>query len=125
MSRNLTKAEQQARDFIADNYGKYNAQTNAYEWEGHEEELLGITEFHGWEDGDYSRSLLAIFKQSGKWFIVEDGHCSCYGYESWSPQEFDPKAWYGRLLEGKEYISSSFESGDEIRAALADIAGRE
>ncbi len=44
MARNLTKEEQQALDFIADNYGKYNSDTNAYEWEGHEEELLGITE---------------------------------------------------------------------------------
>lgn len=35
----------------------------------------------------YSGSLMAIYRKDGKLFENHDSHCSCYGFESWGPEE--------------------------------------
>ena len=39
-----------------------------------------------YSDEDYNGSAFVLFEQNGEFFIVEGGHCSCYGLEDqWEP----------------------------------------
>lgn len=48
-----------------------------------EEEIV----FAGYTYEDYSGSALIVWVRDGKWYENNDGHCSCYGLENWSPEE--------------------------------------
>lgn len=48
--------------------------------------------FAGYTYEDYSGSALVVWQRDGKLFENNDGHCSCYGLENWSPEETSREA---------------------------------
>lgn len=36
---------------------------------------------------DYSGNAWCVYRRDGKIFEVHDGHCSCYGLDTWEPEE--------------------------------------
>jgi hypothetical protein len=56
--------------------------------------LKGAVVYLAWyKYEDYSGSSLVIFKQNGKLYEVNGGHCSCNGLEGqWEPEETSWKA---------------------------------
>lgn len=48
--------------------------------------------YAGYSYEDYSGNALIVYKRDGKWFENNDSHCSCYGLESWNPEETSAEA---------------------------------
>jgi hypothetical protein len=43
--------------------------------------------YAGYTYEDYSGAALIVFVKDGTLYENNDGHCSCYGLESWEPEE--------------------------------------
>ena len=60
--------------------------------------------------GDYSGDTHVIFREDGKLYEVNGGHCSCYGLEGqWEPEETSVEAMLARpsvANEAKEILRS-------------------
>lgn len=45
--------------------------------------------FAGYTYEDYSGDAVVVYRNGDKFYIVEGGHCSCYGLENqWEPEEY-------------------------------------
>lgn len=54
----------------------------------------------------YEGSAIVIYRNKNKYYIVEGGHCSCYGLEDqWSPTEYT-KEQLKKVLEQHSYYIS-------------------
>lgn len=43
--------------------------------------------YAGYTYEDYNGDAIVVFTKDAKVFENNDGHCSCYGLENWSPEE--------------------------------------
>ena len=61
--------------------------------------------YAGYTYESYSGDALIVFMRDGKLFENNDGHCSCYGLETWEPEETsvealrERKGWPGLVEE--------------------------
>lgn len=39
------------------------------------------------DEGGYEGSAFVLYRRNGKLWEVNDSHCSCNGWENWSPEE--------------------------------------
>ena len=43
--------------------------------------------YANYNQDSYDGHAVVLFVEGGKFYLVEDSHCSCYGLEDWSPEE--------------------------------------
>lgn len=54
----------------------------------------------------YEGSADVIYREAGRWYHVNGGHCSCYGLEDqWEPEDLDPAIHLAALKEGKRLLN--------------------
>lgn len=72
---------------------------------------------------DYDGSAHVIFINRGKFYIVQGGHCSCYGLEEnqWEPEETSPEALLHIIRNGDVYGISKNESLANCIERLIDL----
>jgi hypothetical protein len=70
--------------------------------------------YAGYTYEDYSGSALLVWVDAqGQWWENNDGHCSCYGLESWDPERTSRKALLMRQgWPGLHEAIESFTAGD-------------
>lgn len=52
----------------------------------------------------YEGDAFVIYRDGDKYFVVEGGHCSCYGLENqWKPEEYSLPLLYAALEKRGEY----------------------
>lgn len=69
--------------------------------------------YAGYTYEEYSGDAIVVWRQDGKWYENNDGHCSCNGLEYWEPEEttaeailMRPDGWPG-LREAVELALSA------------------
>jgi hypothetical protein len=55
---------------------------------------------------DYSGSATVVYRRGRKWYLIQAGHCSCYGLEEggMDPEEFANAALFKAYLEKTNYL---------------------
>ncbi len=67
--------------------------------------------YAAYETGYYCGSSIVLFKKDEKLFIVEAGHCSCYGLEGqWDPVETNEQALKMEIDAKASYKFDDFKS---------------
>ena len=62
----------------------------------------GVVLYWDYTYEDYSGDAVVIYVQDGKFYMVDAGHCSCYGLEEgWSPEEVSPEMLRHLAVEGR------------------------
>lgn len=84
----------------------------------HAEVLLAS---YGREHG-YDGGAFVLYRESGKLYEVNAGHCSCYGLEEqWEPEETDKEALLHRLDEGDLGEDGDHRFFSELRSVLETL----
>ncbi|MGL5284386.1 MAG: hypothetical protein ACRC8W_22010 [Plesiomonas shigelloides] len=74
--------------------------------------------FAAYEYEDYDGSAFVLFKQDGKLYEVNGGHCSCYGLEGqWEPEETSVE-YLKQCYQGKPYCMGD-DFIEKLHAVLA------
>ena len=65
----------------------------------------------------YSGDAFVLFRKDGKLYEVNDSHCSCYGLQSWEPEETTKQA----LLNRSDSYGVWGHYGDELKKIINDL----
>jgi len=72
---------------------------------------------------DYSGDAFVLFKQGGKYYEVNGGHCSCYGLEDqWEPEEAVLQELWNRANVGRLGLDSY--CGNEFNIEIKKIVSK-
>jgi len=66
--------------------------------------------YAGYTYESYSGEALVVYRQGDKLYENNDGHCSCYGLESWEPEETSVEAL--KMRKGWPGLQESLEGGE-------------
>ena len=73
--------------------------------------------YAGYTYEDYNGDALVVFVKDGKLFENNDGHCSYYGLENWSPEETSREALLMR--QGWPGLHEAVAAAADVQAAGA------
>lgn len=95
-------------------FGDFANESNVLDtWTG--SNLDGAEVLLAWYGSEgYDGSAFIVYRKDGKLYEANDGHCSCYGLESWEPEETTAEA-----LAMRDFSYS--EDGVEANAALKEL----
>jgi hypothetical protein len=92
--------------------------------------------YANYDQQSYDGHAVVLFVLDGKFYLVEDSHCSCYGLEDWTPEEMtvpmmrqiaeaENRVYYGfrkeacrRALEVCDELNLIGQPDDVIAAAM-------
>lgn len=61
--------------------------------------------FAGYDSDGYSGSAVVVFKDNGKFYYVQGGHCSCHGLEEqFDPEEYESAELLVEVFKKMEYL---------------------
>lgn len=88
-------------------------------------ELKGARIVVAWYgQGDYEGSAFVLYRQNGKLYEVNGGHCSCMGLEDqWEPEETTVEALKHRIEHGYMF-SDYYTDGGAAKEALQQYCSK-